>query len=290
MARFTRTVESCPDSGAELNSRKIRTVFCTSGGFIGSVLLRRLLSDEDIEVIGIVRSCRVFSPKMNFVRGALQFFYRCGIPYTIYLWLITTIPEFIGLFLRDCHGSTLGIAKKHAIPVLTTRDINSLSGENFIHDLKPELLITAFFDQKLGLPFCDGANYAAVNIHPSFLPFNKGVDPVFHALLDGDSTSGVTVHRINENFDSGAILQQKQVVIDPGWSVLFASITLMCHGMELLLKSKDLLLNRKAGVPQAEPGNYESWPTPKKVRALYFHGKFLLKLHDIKEYRVLELT
>jgi hypothetical protein len=290
MALFTGTVGSSTDSEAQFNSGKIRTVFCTSGGLIGSALLRRLLSDEDIEVVGMVRSCRVFSPKMNFVRGALQFFFRCGIPYTIYLWLITTIPEFIGLFLSDCHGSTLGIAKKHAIPVLTTRDMNSLSGENFIHDLKPELLITAFFDQKLGLPFCDGANYAAVNIHPSFLPLNKGVDPLFHAILDGDPTSGVTVHKINENFDSGAIIKQKQLPIDPTWSVLFASITLMDVGMELLLSSKDLLLNREAGMPQSGPGTYQSWPTSKKVRSLYSQGKCLMSLDDIKKCLLEKLT
>jgi methionyl-tRNA formyltransferase len=111
---------------------------------------------------------------------------------------------------------------------------------------------------------------------------------VFHAILDGNTASGVAVHRINESFDAGAILQRQGVALNEGWSVLFATTKLMMTGMELLLSSKHLLLNCSSGMPQLDSGTYKSWPTPKKVRALYYRGKCLMRLRDIKEYRLKE--
>jgi len=265
-----------------MSSRPLCVIFCSSGGILGCIALTRLLEDPGIRIVGLVRSCKVFDQKMSFPRGAVSFFLTCGIPYTIYLWLITTVSEFLGQFSATSWGSTAAMAKKRKIPVLTTRDINTEGGHEFLEALSPDLLISAFFDQKLEAALCDGVTYSVVNIHPSFLPWNKGVDPVFHASLNGMTQVGVTLHRVSEQFDSGAILDQRQLARDPSKSVLSTYRDLMAAGMDLLLSSKHLLLDRSAAIPQREAGSYQSWPSAKEVRALYRKGGALMRWRDTK--------
>jgi phosphoribosylglycinamide formyltransferase-1 len=55
-----------------------------------------------------------------------------------------------------------------------------------------------------------------VNIHPSLLPKYRGLDTHSRALDAGDQVSGCTVHLVTEEVDSGAILGQSRVPIEPG--------------------------------------------------------------------------
>ena len=55
-----------------------------------------------------------------------------------------------------------------------------------------------------------------VNIHPSLLPKYRGLDPHERALAAGDNLTGCTVHVVTEELDSGEILAQGEVAIQPG--------------------------------------------------------------------------
>lgn len=55
-----------------------------------------------------------------------------------------------------------------------------------------------------------------VNIHPSLLPKYKGLHTHQHALDNGDTTTGATVHLVTPELDSGEILGQVEVAILPG--------------------------------------------------------------------------
>ncbi|MEO7655170.1 MAG: phosphoribosylglycinamide formyltransferase [Sphingomicrobium sp.] len=55
-----------------------------------------------------------------------------------------------------------------------------------------------------------------VNIHPSLLPKYRGLDTHSRALDVGDRVSGCTVHAVTEEVDSGEILGQAEVAIEPG--------------------------------------------------------------------------
>lgn len=55
-----------------------------------------------------------------------------------------------------------------------------------------------------------------VNIHPSLLPKYRGLDTHQRALDAGETLAGCTVHLVTEEVDSGRILGQSQVAIEPG--------------------------------------------------------------------------
>jgi len=49
-----------------------------------------------------------------------------------------------------------------------------------------------------------------INLHMSYLPFNKGANPNFWSFHD-DTKKGVTIHEIDENLDTGPIIFQKEI-------------------------------------------------------------------------------
>ncbi|MDC2987156.1 DUF4910 domain-containing protein [Candidatus Pelagibacter bacterium] len=52
-----------------------------------------------------------------------------------------------------------------------------------------------------------------INLHISYLPFNRGANPNFWSFIDG-TPSGVTIHEINSKIDSGPIIFQKKILFD----------------------------------------------------------------------------
>ncbi len=52
-----------------------------------------------------------------------------------------------------------------------------------------------------------------LNLHLSYLPFNRGAHPVFWSFIE-NTPSGVTIHEINSKLDKGRILFQKKVKIN----------------------------------------------------------------------------
>ena len=61
--------------------------------------------------------------------------------------------------------------------------------------------------------------YEVLNVHLAPLPKHRGRHPLHWALINGESEFGVTVHHMDESFDSGAILWQKMVPVETGMSV-----------------------------------------------------------------------
>ncbi len=53
-----------------------------------------------------------------------------------------------------------------------------------------------------------------INTHPSFLPYNRGKHPYYWAIVDG-APFGATIHMVDSGIDTGDILWQKKVMIDP---------------------------------------------------------------------------
>ena len=262
-------------------SGAIKTVFCTSGGVLGATVLQVLLRDPGFKIVGLVRSNRVFRAEFGFLRGAACFFYRCGVLYTVYIWLITTAAEFLGSILSSEKISVGTAASNRDIPQLITRDVNSKEGRHFLSSLGPDLMVAAHFDQKLDPDLCDGQAHAAVNLHPSLLPKHRGVEPLVQSMLSNESEAGITLHRLSEQIDRGKILNFKREVKGVEKSVFSLGCSLMESGASLLVSSKSELLDRNSGTQQEEGGSYESWPTARDIVTLYSKGGALIRIQDL---------
>jgi phosphoribosylglycinamide formyltransferase-1 len=54
-----------------------------------------------------------------------------------------------------------------------------------------------------------------VNVHPSLLPAFPGAHAIDDALAAGVETTGVTVHFVDEGLDSGHVIRQQIVAVEP---------------------------------------------------------------------------
>lgn len=241
-------------------------------------MLDRLLGDRAVEVVGIVHSTRVMHPAYGWLRGALAQLGRSGPAYTLYLGCATTLPDLLGRWTEI--ASVAENARRHRIPVYSTRNLNRGAGPDFIAARRSDLLLSAFFNQRIGAEVCTLPAVAAINIHPSLLPAFKGVDPVFFARLRGARQMGVTVHRIAESFDTGPMLVQRDVAVDDDASVLAATSRLFDQGAAALLDALPAILAGEPGQAQPPGGDYDSWPTPAQVRDFRRGGNCLVQVGD----------
>jgi methionyl-tRNA formyltransferase len=79
---------------------------------------------------------------------------------------------------------------------------------------EPDLVICLGFPWLFPQEALDVPRLGAINVHPSKLPLYRGPIPLPWAVRNGETEIGMTVHRMDANFDTGAILAQAPVPVD----------------------------------------------------------------------------
>ena len=78
-----------------------------------------------------------------------------------------------------------------------------------------ELVVLAGYMHLLTEPFLRRFPQRVVNVHPSLLPLFPGAHAIDDALASGAATTGVTVHLVDEGLDTGPVLAQEVVPVEP---------------------------------------------------------------------------
>ncbi|MFO7774716.1 MAG: methionyl-tRNA formyltransferase [Candidatus Hydrogenedentota bacterium] len=110
--------------------------------------------------------------------------------------------------------SIMGIAARNGIPIVW---LNRMEPHELapIAAAEPDLLLVGGFGIILKPPLLNLPRLGCVNTHSSLLPRHRGPNPFTPAILDGDSESGITFHRMDVGIDTGPILAQHRAPIDP---------------------------------------------------------------------------
>lgn len=253
----------------------VRLLLCTSGGLHGARAMRCLSADPRVRIVGVVLSTRVYGKADGWLQGVWRLYRRSGLTYLLYLWASTGLADFRLRQSVPAQANTLGC------PVHATADVNDVASRAFIDQCAPDLLVSAFFNQRMKSVVFERPSMCAVNIHPSLLPALKGVDPVFYAQLRAQRPLGVSVHRVADELDTGQVLAQTSLPVPADTSVLAATAMLFERGAELVLENLPQLLAGDAGAPQVGEGSYDSWPLPGQVRMLGKKGVRLWQLADL---------
>ena len=81
--------------------------------------------------------------------------------------------------------------------------------------LAPTVMVVAAYGQILRPQVLAIPPAGVLNVHPSLLPKYRGASPIAGALLAGEQQTGVTIMLMDEGMDTGPILSQRTVDIDP---------------------------------------------------------------------------
>ena len=134
-------------------------------------------------------------------------------------------------------------------------------------DLNPDLTVMAFVTDIIPARFFDAPTHGTINYHPSLLPRHRGASAINWAVIMGDTKTGLSIFWPDRGIDTGLILLQKEIAINPDdttGSLYFNHLFPM--GVNAILESIDLI---KAGnapkIPQDEAGATYERPCDDKV-------------------------
>lgn len=273
-----------------MSARK-RVIFCTYPSIYSTKALTAILQDSDIEIVAIVESTRVLKPSLNPVLGSLYQLKTSGLRYSAYLFLVTGFYQWLECFRRyqkTSAVSTDSLVRKQQIPVMKTRDINTPDMVQAIRNLQADYLVCAHFNQLIKQDILSLPSMQCINIHPSLLPDYKGVDPVFYAMQDEQNQFGVTLHRMDKDFDSGETLAQTAMPLSVEQSLLHNNCLLFSEGGRLVVNwikhhQASTSANRPSSyqTPRKDTSRYDSWPTRHAVKLFKRSGKRLLTLAEL---------
>lgn len=91
-----------------------------------------------------------------------------------------------------------------------------------LRSVRPDAILSFFWPQRIPSEVLRLAPRGAFGTHPSLLPRWRGPDPYYWALRSGDTHTGVTLHRLQSTYDTGAIVDQRSIAIHPSddaWSL-----------------------------------------------------------------------
>jgi len=151
--------------------------------------------------------------------------------------------------------------------------------EEIIAPLAPEYLACFYFDYVLDDRFLSLPSVDTINVHPGYLPYNKGFFYYVWSVLDG-TPAGVSVHRMNALADAGDLYSQALVDVTPEDT-----------GDTLYAKHEDAAVALfKATLPSILDGTYRSHPQ-KNIGTRHKLGemKDLLQLDPDEKIRVRDL-
>jgi methionyl-tRNA formyltransferase len=97
-------------------------------------------------------------------------------------------------------------------------EYDSLKDPEFIEKVKKlnaDIAVVCSFNYKIPKILLNAVKDGFINVHPSLLPKYRGPNPYSAAILNGERESGVTLHFMDEEFDTGDIISQRKLPLTP---------------------------------------------------------------------------
>lgn len=128
------------------------------------------------------------------------------------------------------------LALEHGLPVYQPERIKTAEAIAQIVAMRPDVLVVVAYGQLLSKEILDIPPHGCLNIHGSILPKYRGAAPIHWAVLNGDTSTGVTIMRMDTGMDTGDILSVAHTEILPEDTTASLYEKLKVQGAELLLE------------------------------------------------------
>jgi len=104
-------------------------------------------------------------------------------------------------------------ADVHSIPFIEVDNVNASEVIEKIAGYEPDLIVVIAFGQKIGNELTNLPPKGSINVHASLLPKYRGAAPINWAIINGETTTGISIITLSEKMDAGKILVQSQTEI-----------------------------------------------------------------------------
>jgi len=136
------------------------------------------------------------------------------------------------------------VALREHIPILQPTKMKDPDFLAALASWKPDLIVVAAFGRILPPAILSLPPKGCINVHGSLLPKYRGAGPIQWAIINGETETGITTMLMDEGMDTGAMLLQEKIAIEPGDTAGSLSPRLALLGARLLVETVQRL---KAG-------------------------------------------
>ena len=147
------------------------------------------------------------------------------------------------------------LAQEHSIPVLQPPSLGTPEAVSTLRALKPDVMIVVAYGLLLPKTILEVPVMGCINVHASLLPRWRGAAPIHRAIEAGDSETGVSIMRMDEGLDTGAVLKMAKTKISASHTTGTLTEDLEILGAKTLISTLDSLPKMIAGaVDQPDDG------------------------------------
>ena len=122
----------------------------------------------------------------------------------------------------------------NGVALVTVEDVHAPEALARLASALPDLILVVGWPRILRESVIGMPRVGIVNCHPSILPWYRGKEPLFWAILEGEDEIGVTLHHLTAEVDAGPILLQSTIRVPDGTTTAFVSEQVDRTGAELM--------------------------------------------------------
>jgi methionyl-tRNA formyltransferase len=120
------------------------------------------------------------------------------------------LPEF---FLESAEAEIAKLCLKHQLRRLQGKGLNSYGFTRELLHLKADIVLIGSWGEKLKAHLLNDTKALFINCHPSLLPAHRGPNPYASVILNEETETGVTFHKMSETIDAGPIILQRRLTV-----------------------------------------------------------------------------
>lgn len=128
-------------------------------------------------------------------------------------------------------------ARRLALAVHTPRTLKDDEAQAAFHAHNADAAVVVAYGLILPKSVLDAPRLGCFNIHGSLLPRWRGAAPINRAIMAGDTESGVTIMKMNEGLDTGAIAMAAPMPVGADMTAGDLHDALSCLGADLMLRA-----------------------------------------------------
>lgn len=129
--------------------------------------------------------------------------------------VVSTIDKPIGRKQELLESEVSKIAVKYSVPLLKPNTLKDPDILKQLQDFGADIFLVAAYGKIIPKSILDLPTLGSINIHGSLLPEYRGASPIHAAILDGRSTTGITIMSMDEQMDHGHMLIKHELPIAP---------------------------------------------------------------------------
>ena len=131
-------------------------------------------------------------------------------------------------------------ALEHNLPILQPEKLKSPEFLAQLKEINADLFVVVAF-RMLPKEVWAMPKRGTINLHAALLPDYRGAAPINHAIINGETETGITTFYIDEQIDTGKIIMQEKCPIEPVDNIGTLYDKLMYIGAEAVCKTVDII-------------------------------------------------